>query len=129
MTTVMKTMKLLGASLILLGSTALQSNEFYNDYNDYSDFNGDCCYNDCQYQCCEESRFEVWADYLYWRAHEDNLNFAIEDNTGPTKVNVHQAPSTRTKKPNFKYDSGYRIGAGMTTSWCFECASGMDPFL
>lgn len=55
----------------------------------------------------------VRVDFLWWRANEEGLQLGVEENVAlfaPSTVNNSVFNETRTKKPNFKYDAGFRLG-------------------
>jgi hypothetical protein len=53
------------------------------------------------------------ADYLYWTAIEDNLEYA---STGYTNNNDISVSSGSSKNPSFGYDSGFKAGLGFNFS-------------
>lgn len=61
---------------------------------------------------CMEHGFSLEGEFLWWRAHLDDLEYAFKANTSfiglPTPVNLR----TKVKEPNFKYDPGVRLSAG-----------------
>lgn len=91
--------KIIFSSLIFLGCSSLSSVEPYEGYDFINnDFEADC------------GRWSFEADWLYWRAEEDNLNYGIilhPNNTGnnPSDIDV------RFLHPEFKNSNGYRLAA------------------
>jgi hypothetical protein len=65
-------------------------------------------------------------DFLWWRASEDNLELGVEDQLilGSTTFN-----SSREKRPNFKFDPGYRLGLSTTCpDGCWDAAVNWTHF-
>jgi hypothetical protein len=73
--------------------------------------NTDLFYND---QACKSIRFN--AEYLYWRAHQDDLSFAISHQI----ASDNSKTLVKTKQPKFHYDSGFRLGLAYTSSWLMD---------
>jgi hypothetical protein len=51
----------------------------------------------------------VSADFIWWRAQEDGLDYAF---TGTTPQ-VHNADRGRLKHPSFSYEPGFKVGMGL----------------
>lgn len=60
-------------------------------------------YNDTS--CCGCGSFEVGADWIYWKAFQDNLEYALAASGSPTR------PQLTALAPNFKANSGFRVFA------------------
>lgn len=62
--------------------------------------------------CCEEEtscngNFKAGAEWIYWKAQQDKLLGGIfSDSTDPLSI------TSRAIRPNFKYESGFRVGIG-----------------
>ena len=53
------------------------------------------------------------VDFLWWRANEEGLQLGVEETVQtftPTAGRNSVYNTSRTKKPNFQYDAGFRIG-------------------
>ena len=88
--------------LTILGmSTSLLAQEFV----------GDNCCNPC---FTDIGRFSAGADWLYWKATEDGLNYGFLTTKSVTIETSGSASVVQQQilKPHFKYDSGYRVYAG-----------------
>lgn len=69
---------------------------------------------DDMYNPCLKQGFFLTADFLYWIAHEEGLEYALDgvkgaQNDAPTPVK----PGS-TKSPDFEWGPGFRLGAGYT---------------
>ena len=69
--------------------------------------------------CCDPGwgTFDVGAEWLYWRADQNDMNYAIHNTSvveSDTLIDTFRDPS-RTK---FTGDNGYRIFAGYQTCDC-----------
>lgn len=53
--------------------------------------------------CCGGGSFEIGADWLYWKAFQDDLEYAFA-NTG-----TFTSPQLTALAPNFKANSGFRV--------------------
>lgn len=80
-------------------------------------------------ECCSEcpcNRFFLNADYLYWRAFEEDLNgcggLAMITETDTPNGGLVTTTVTKSKNPNFKWNSGYRIGAGLEFKSCWDAS-------
>jgi hypothetical protein len=73
--------------------------------------------------CCGNflDTFTFRSDFLWWRACEDGLELGSEESfvdiVGTNQTLVSN--TSRTKRPNFKYDPGFRIG--LATACACEC--------
>lgn len=83
----------------------------YGAENRYGDVYGagpDCIYVDC----CERGKFTFGADWLYWKAEQDNMDFANNNSAislpGGTSVEADPA------HPKFKWHNGYRLRSAYT---------------
>ncbi len=54
----------------------------------------------------------VTADFLYWKMHEEGLEFALSGVKGPSNPNPEAVKKGKIFKPHFKWDRGFRVGAG-----------------
>lgn len=52
----------------------------------------------------------ITADFIWWRAEEDNLDFAF---TGVQNSFFSDASQGRVKHPDFDYRPGFKVGAGL----------------
>ena len=71
-------------------------------------FGGDYSCNPC---FPDIGRFSAGADWLYWKATEDGLNYGLLTTT-TTPATGSLAVNERILKPRFEYDSGYRVYIG-----------------
>ncbi len=53
----------------------------------------------------------ITADYLYWSAHEDNLEYAVTGNPSDLTESTRQGS---VKNTNFRYQTGFRGGLGFS---------------
>lgn len=79
-------------------------------------FAGDCCsaQEDCLPCSSDESscgNFVVSADYLYWQAHEEGLDYAL-DGIGDHSGGVVSTDKGSLKNLDWDAKSGFRVGAG-----------------
>lgn len=51
----------------------------------------------------------ITADFIYWKAQEDGLDYAFN---GTTSL-VSNAGKGRSRHPNFRYEPGFKVGAGL----------------
>lgn len=78
--------------------------------------------------------FAFRADFLWWRACEEGLDLGtvenVVTNTGTaTPIRSTVENSSRSKKPNFKYDPGFRIGiANHCSCDCWDFAVNWTHF-
>jgi hypothetical protein len=111
--------KILWTLSLILGLYSLQAEEYNAVYKPcVDDQYGNCCYKDTE---CEWGDFSIGADWLYWKTEQTGLNFANDITIENSGANV----TSRTLKPKFKYDSGYRVFCDYVTQdglWKF-CAS------
>ena len=65
---------------------------------------------DSYIETCNNGQFHVNADWLYWKAQQDNLLIArfVDDFPDPTLKTVDVA----LLQPIFKFDNGFRLNAG-----------------
>ncbi len=49
------------------------------------------------------------ADFIWWRAHEDGLDYAL---TGVTPI-IHNADKGHVHHPHFSYEPGFKVGFGL----------------
>ncbi|MCH9625408.1 MAG: hypothetical protein S4CHLAM123_05820 [Chlamydiales bacterium] len=101
-------------TLILLACPKM-SLIYANPSYSYCSDNDDCDYSPTNCGCAYISgKFFVTADYLYWKAHEDGLDFAI-DGIGSGNGTL---PSDQGEiyGLNWKANSGFRVGAGYLSS-------------
>jgi len=57
--------------------------------------------------------FSFRADFLWWRASEEGLQLGTQeelDTFSPSALTATVVNTSRTRKPDFKYDPGFRIG-------------------
>jgi len=120
--------------------TSVIANDFAN--NGYMENAPGCCYeapcypnsyNPPAYLNCGNNAcggffdtISARVDFLWWRASEINLELGIEDTLNNTVFSIDQA---REKRPNFKFDPGYRIG--LTTicpDGCWDAALNWTHF-
>lgn len=72
-----------------------------------------CC---CDFDCCNnDNSFGFRADFLWWRVCEEGLELGREESVVKTTSGLESDSCTlknvsREKRPNFKYDPGFRIG-------------------
>lgn len=102
--------KLHVAIAFLLAASVGYVNGDYENYSGCCDVE-DCC--PCQPSCC--GNIFVSADLLYWRAFEGGIDTCIPgdfSNTVTRDGRVITRFSGRTRNPNFKWNPGFRIGAG-----------------
>lgn len=52
------------------------------------------------------------ADLLYWQMHEEGLEFAATGIKGTSNANPDSVKRGKTYKPDFKWEPGFRVGAG-----------------
>lgn len=74
--------------------------------------------NNYSQKCCNNSRFEVGAEWLYWKVEQDQTVFGADVTITPFVVSQQDTiPSitSRILRPDFKYSSGYRIFADYIT--------------
>lgn len=72
----------------------------------------------CDVDCCSNdflNSFSFRADFLWWRACEEGLELGTEEfvettTTGSTPNRTLVKNFSREKRPNFKYNPGFRIG-------------------
>ena len=57
---------------------------------------------------CMDSGFTIQADFLYWRANMDTLEYVAQGNGD----NILVSTSVDFKEPSFEYDPGVRVGIG-----------------
>lgn len=95
-----------------------------------------CCdtyeYKEQRFCLDKSGKFEVWGDYLYWEAREDQLTYAQDLNGG---INSLINPFQNGNVPNeldinistydadFNWKSGFRVGAGYylnCNNWDFQ---------
>lgn len=80
-----------------------------------------CCRDDVWAQECLETflcgGFFIRAEYLYWKAREDNLEFAI-DGLGVFGSAVSLSLGGQAHQPDWRWHSGFRLGAG----YLFPCS-------
>lgn len=72
--------------------------------------------SDCYQEGCPCGNVRVTADYLLWKAHVDQLNYAMDGLNFPTA-------SGETRELDWQWDSGFKVGAG----YIFN--SGWDVYL
>lgn len=60
-------------------------------------------------QGCMDKGFTLQADFLWWRANMDDLDYAFRFNDDAF---LGGSPKARIKEPNFNYDPGFRVAAG-----------------
>lgn len=93
----------------------------------------ECCEVCPQHFCQDKSgKFEVYGDYLYWEAREDQLSYAQDLRGGVEGIinafNGNGLPGlveldVSTKEAKFDWKSGFRVGAGYTlncANWDFQ---------
>ncbi len=56
--------------------------------------------------------FFVSADFLYWKAHEEGLEFAQSGIKGPSNPNPESVKKGSFFHPRFEWAPGFRVGAG-----------------
>lgn len=67
--------------------------------------------NCCEWSMCD-GKFNVGADWLYWKTQQDcmNIGTVVEGNFENNKEGLYI--HGKNKRPNYKYDSGFRVWAG-----------------
>ncbi len=121
--------KKIHVALTLLLITSISS--AYGDYDQWSGYGAreDCfsCQEDCfccQPECCGNGF--ISAELLYWRAFENGLDTCV-----PTEVSdvitsdgtVISRFTGKSRDPHFKWDPGFRIGAGYQSACsCWDTA-------
>lgn len=83
----------------------------YNAFSCYGEENQPCFYN--QSSCCGEGF--ISADLLYWRAFESGLDICVPNaicDTITADGTVISKFSGKARDPHFKWNPGFRIGAG-----------------
>ena len=91
-------------------------------------------YLKCGHNCCESFldtlRFRV--DFLWWRADEDGLDLGSEQLTSefffPDDGLEEFLRDDRTKKPDGKYDAGFRLGLASICENCWDVALNWTHF-
>lgn len=67
------------------------------------------------YDCCEwsvgDGKMTLGADWLYWKVQQDGMRVGTITLLPAVDAPV-QETFTRTVRPNFKYDSGFRVNLG-----------------
>ena len=58
--------------------------------------------------------FYVTADLLYWKAHEEDLDFAMSGLGGTSASPTTISHAGSVHKPHFEWEAGFRVGAGYT---------------
>lgn len=77
----------------------------------------DCCWTaDCCDAC--DGKFKVTADWLYWKVEQGNLGTATIVDT--TVVDGTTILSSHTLRPEFEFNSGFRVGVGYEMPDCWE---------
>ena len=57
---------------------------------------------------CMDSGFTIQAEFLYWRANMDSLEYVLQSNGD----NILLSTSAEFREPDFEYDPGVRVGIG-----------------
>ena len=74
----------------------------------------------CEPYYPEYGRFSIGADWLYWKASEDGLNYSTFKNTATTIPGTTlTANSNSIQRPDFLWESGYKVYAGYELP-CYE---------
>lgn len=71
-----------------------------------------CCQTDCNEN---NGGFEVYGEYLYWKAVQDQMAYAgtgLTDIFGSDNPFPTGASKAKIVEPHFKYHSGFRVGVG-----------------
>ena len=73
----------------------------------------------------------VRSDFLWWRASEANLDLGTEDFISSFTGNGVETVTdiARAKRPNFKFDPGFRLGLSTVCPDCSGCRFKLDSFL
>lgn len=58
--------------------------------------------------------FFVTADLIYWKAHEEDLDFAMSGSGGTSSSFTPVTKTGDVHKPHFEWEAGFRVGAGYT---------------
>jgi len=135
-------MKSLFVGLVTLTAsfTSVIANDFTN--NGYMENAPGCCYeapcypnafNPPAYLNCGNNAgcgffdtLSARVDFLWWRASEVNLELGVQDTFSGVVFEIDQA---REKRPNFKFDPGYRIGLStICPDGCWDAALNWTHF-
>lgn len=86
--------------LFLCSAAAPQASDYCQNYD-----------NCCEWTMCD-GRFNVGADWLYWKTEQDNMLVGtIVDGNFFDQINALEFDA-HNKRPNWKYDNGFRVWAG-----------------
>jgi len=70
----------------------------------------DCCLPDCCEYSCRSGRFNVGAEWLYWKVKEDNLRAGVLVDDFPDPV--LKRANASVIQPKFKFNNGFRGNIG-----------------
>lgn len=107
---------LLGASMSNLSADQVSwdrgSNYSYD--NNYDHGANGCCYDFSNNCCCNDPRFSIAVDWLYWDICQEDADLAIIDQDSSTNT----LGNAETKFFNYRYKSGFRVAASYHMQDC-----------
>ncbi len=62
--------------------------------------------------CAKHIDLFITADFLYWKMHEEGLEFALSGVKNPSPSTSESVERGRVYKPHFRWDQGFRLGIG-----------------